>query len=499
MQALTSSLEFFVRPPRTYSANLLYSHKEELEHFDNRPFKVISFDGVALAGTLLRLRQPSDKAVVYLHSHASSRYEGAQIVKSCIEHGYNLVLFDCRASGESQGANLTFGSKEKIDLLYVLLKCTLEFNFHQFVLWGRSLGCTNVLAFYEELVSKSGRFLNQRLSQARKNGTHLRPGAIRSLHEKANAFPNKLFPERINIFVEAHLTKFLNENIPGAPQPSGIEFVITGLVLDSPYESITSFLDENIKKRFNFLISGVLSTCANMYLKSWMEKHLQIDITADQNIDMVQRVNINTVFIVSDKDEIVSMEKFDNLVGSFAKRCFVKAKPRVLNSHQAHGAVRAKYVVEKAFEQLAAAANSMNYYRLEHVLVQLQEKEGGGQETGVQPPLDQGGIWAGEYQLLSPSSSLPENSPKSVGSESVRKVSNFEFEHPTKSAFSEHKHDLLSAPNVIVSRPLKPSLADRPSDLPKFDDFQTNTSVTSFSTQVTDKSVTDKHSGSPVI
>ena len=55
---------------------------------------------------------------------------------------------------------MTFGEKEKVDLLFVLIKLTITFQVSKVILWGRSIGCNAVLQMLLKLVSSDGEFLN---------------------------------------------------------------------------------------------------------------------------------------------------------------------------------------------------------------------------------------------------------------------------------------------------------------------------------------------------
>lgn len=366
MQQFTKSLDFFVKPPRVNYTNLLFSCKEDLVHFELSNHKVISFDKTILSCTFLRLTaMVSHNTTLYVHSHGSSRYEGCQLIKSCHENQHNLMLFDSRASGESQGEHLTFGNKEKTDLLYIMFKCAIDFKQREFLLWGRSLGCTAILLFYDELVSNSGIFLNKKLQKIKTENQQLKNRSNKILCEDALKFANKQFPEKSNRFIQSHFHNYQSLNFPQQIGISKLWLKINGVILDSPYESLLSFLDENIKKKFNFLLSGVVSTFANIYIKNWTQKQLNIDVTINQNIDLISKININTVFIVSDKDDIVSYQRFQNLIDNFSKRCLVAAKPVVLNTHQSHGAMREPLFIKTVFHQFRSSISDRNYFILD--------------------------------------------------------------------------------------------------------------------------------------
>lgn len=96
-----------------------------------------------------------------------------------------------------------------------------------------------------------------------------------------------------------------------------INFQIDGIILDSPYSSFDHFVKDNLKKFINFL-PGLLAIPISSYLKKWFENKLNIDLNKKQNIDIIKLTNLNTLFIISDKDELIPKERFDLFVLNFA-------------------------------------------------------------------------------------------------------------------------------------------------------------------------------------
>ncbi len=63
----------------------------------------------------------SDKTVIFAHSQGRNRLQFGiktlDLVKNLMNSGYNVLMFDFRNSGESEGSISTFGQKEKDDIL----------------------------------------------------------------------------------------------------------------------------------------------------------------------------------------------------------------------------------------------------------------------------------------------------------------------------------------------------------------------------------------------
>jgi uncharacterized protein len=121
-----------VRPPRIYSSF-------EPGHFGT-PFETVTLktsDGLNLKGWFIP--QPnSDKAVVALHGYPADK--GDILPALLFLHAdFNLLFFDFRYFGESEGFYTTAGAKEVQDLL-AALQFLKEHGFQKIGVWGFSLG-----------------------------------------------------------------------------------------------------------------------------------------------------------------------------------------------------------------------------------------------------------------------------------------------------------------------------------------------------------------------
>jgi fermentation-respiration switch protein FrsA (DUF1100 family) len=72
--------------------------------------------GYTLQGTYLPATTPSDNTVVFVHGVAASRLMGLWYAPLYLDHGYNVLIYDSRASGESGGQAISWGYYEKYDL-----------------------------------------------------------------------------------------------------------------------------------------------------------------------------------------------------------------------------------------------------------------------------------------------------------------------------------------------------------------------------------------------
>jgi len=97
-------------------------------------------DGVNLAGWQCRGSRPRRATLVYLHGVADNRTSGAGVIERFGKRGFDIVAYDSRAHGESEGDACTYGFFEKRDLQRVV--ATLP---GPIVLLGTSLGAAVAL------------------------------------------------------------------------------------------------------------------------------------------------------------------------------------------------------------------------------------------------------------------------------------------------------------------------------------------------------------------
>ena len=77
-------------------------------------------DGVTIRSWQCRTSSPRRGTVVYLHGVADNRTSGAGLVDRFGRRGFDVIAYDSRAHGESEGDACTYGYFEKVDLHRVL-------------------------------------------------------------------------------------------------------------------------------------------------------------------------------------------------------------------------------------------------------------------------------------------------------------------------------------------------------------------------------------------
>ncbi len=121
--------------------------------------ELVTADGIRLRGWLV----PADQAkatVVYCHGYAEHRGQVLALLCPLVESGYNVVAFDLRGHGQSQGHTLGFGSLERNDLRAICRLAQERFPGKPLLLVGVSYGAALVLQTLPELEHVRGAWVD---------------------------------------------------------------------------------------------------------------------------------------------------------------------------------------------------------------------------------------------------------------------------------------------------------------------------------------------------
>jgi len=110
-------------------------------------------DGLTLRGWSIAAAHngysPNGKTVVYVHSYQSNRLEEGvgilSLVSELLPKGYNAILFDMRANGESEGKLSSIGYLEKDDVLAAVDKARQLFPKDKLIVHGFSMGASTAI------------------------------------------------------------------------------------------------------------------------------------------------------------------------------------------------------------------------------------------------------------------------------------------------------------------------------------------------------------------
>ena len=110
-------------------------------------FNFSTFDNFLLKGWLLKTENPK-ATIIFLHGIADSRYSHLEFLSKFVKYGYNVLMYDARAHGESGGYFCTYGFYEKRDILSAIQNLDIKQKIDEksiIGLMGVSLGGAVVL------------------------------------------------------------------------------------------------------------------------------------------------------------------------------------------------------------------------------------------------------------------------------------------------------------------------------------------------------------------
>jgi alpha-beta hydrolase superfamily lysophospholipase len=130
-------------PPEWGANGLLHPTRRRLVAATDLSHEDVAFrsDGLLLKGWLFRGNGARRGLIVHLHGVADNRSSGVGIAQRFVPKGYDVLTYDGRAHGESEGEDCTYGFYEKRDLSRALDAVRAE----EAVLFGSSLGAAVAL------------------------------------------------------------------------------------------------------------------------------------------------------------------------------------------------------------------------------------------------------------------------------------------------------------------------------------------------------------------
>ena len=118
---------------------------ERLRATEFEDLYVTSRDGLRLHGYFKRGKEGAPLAVM-CHGYRSSPFidfSGGGLI--ALEKQFNILLIDQRAHGMSEGRNITFGIRERYDVLDWVLFMKETYGFEKIILYGVSMGAATVI------------------------------------------------------------------------------------------------------------------------------------------------------------------------------------------------------------------------------------------------------------------------------------------------------------------------------------------------------------------
>ncbi len=131
-------------PPEWGANAILHPWRKPLTQKPRLPYQDLSFrgeGGILLKGWLIRSQVPRRGLLVYLHGIGDNRGSGLGVGERFAPKGWDVLLYDSRAQGESEGDACTYGYFERGDLS----KALDAVRAGSAVLFGSSLGASVAL------------------------------------------------------------------------------------------------------------------------------------------------------------------------------------------------------------------------------------------------------------------------------------------------------------------------------------------------------------------
>ncbi len=131
---------------REYMLAETAQRKQYLKSNDGERVSIVSRDGLCLSAKLFSVTE-ANKTAILVHGYKSAGYvDFTYLSGELLSLGYNILMIDQRASGESEGEATSFGVFERYDVegwcRFVAERYGTE---HKIVLFGCSMGAATVL------------------------------------------------------------------------------------------------------------------------------------------------------------------------------------------------------------------------------------------------------------------------------------------------------------------------------------------------------------------
>lgn len=110
---------------------------------------VPSHFGYSLRGTYIKNPRDTEKTIIFLHGFGENRAAGINYLDLYLADGFNVLLVDSRAHGESGGSTVTWGYYEKYDVDTWIDWLSEHFPAGEIGIHGRSMGAATALMHAE--------------------------------------------------------------------------------------------------------------------------------------------------------------------------------------------------------------------------------------------------------------------------------------------------------------------------------------------------------------
>ncbi len=153
-----SSMLLYVAPEKCTKAHFVYCNDPSEIGLDFKNVEFKTSDGLTLRGWYIPAVN-SSKAVAMLHGHGADRHEAMRMLRHLHEAGLNLLTFDFRSAGKSEGKVNSMGYLERRDVKAAVDFLVTTMKMKSIGVFGVSQGgFTGILAMAEDPRIKAGLF-----------------------------------------------------------------------------------------------------------------------------------------------------------------------------------------------------------------------------------------------------------------------------------------------------------------------------------------------------
>lgn len=251
-------------------------------------------------------KDKSKKCIIYIPGNQGDRRNCLLIINYFLQNNINVACYDFNNISKDDKSSLSYGFYEKFDLKIVLEFLIKKFSFKEFCLWGRSMGSSVILMFYEYFI-----FGKKKINGGFEN------------------YLNKEISKKEKLNRGKNMERILNNDI---------SFFF---VLDSPFLNLVKVIKDYIKNIFfvsifkNMIISKLSKNCE----KEYKFKIEDIDIFKNKKIIN----NFLPMMILGSKDDkIVQIEEIRKV-----KKKFTGANNIYLEITGEHNKIRSKETLFK--------------------------------------------------------------------------------------------------------------------------------------------------------
>ncbi|MBI5478454.1 MAG: alpha/beta fold hydrolase [Deltaproteobacteria bacterium] len=130
-------------PPQWGANAILHPYRRPVTRTPSHAYDNLYFagDGLVLKGWRVRTYMPRRGVIIYLHGIGDNRQSSLGLVSRFVPKGYDVIAYDSRGHGTSQGDTCTYGVYERRDLKSVIDSLREE----HVILFGVSLGAAVAL------------------------------------------------------------------------------------------------------------------------------------------------------------------------------------------------------------------------------------------------------------------------------------------------------------------------------------------------------------------